>query len=154
MLKINKLFLTLSAVAVSVCGCRLIPDGTPPEHTVEIRETAEDNEPVLLSEALNMMSTELAVKVFSKFKGELRILFKNNAAGDNVTRKLYYELKMFLPVVSVLNGEDFVIESSFREIDRLKKVWYLRLKERSGRIIWSDSAVIKNEAESEKNAEL
>lgn len=149
MLKKSNIFLILFSCLYLLIGCTTLSDGTPPERTVEIRQTAENNEPVTFNEALNMMSTELAVNVFSKFKGELKILFKNNAEGNYATRRLYRELKMFLPVVSVLGGEDFVIESSFRKIDGQQKIWDLRLKERSGRILWSDRAVIKEEVKSE-----
>ena len=149
MSKKSNIFLIFFSFLFLLTGCTTLPDGTPSERTVEIHETAENNEPVTFNEALNMMSTELAVNVFSKFKGELKILFRNNAEGNYATSRLYRELKMFLPVVSVLNGEDFVIESSFRKIGSQKKIWYLRLKERSGRILWSDRAVIKEEVKSE-----
>ena len=149
MSKKSNIFIIFFSFLFLLTGCTTLSDGNPPEEVVEIRQTAENNEPVTFNEALNMMSTELAVKVFSKFKGELKILFRNNAEGNYVTRRLYRELKVFLPVVSVLDGEDFVIESSFRKIDGQQKVWDLRLKERSGRILWSDRAVIKEEVESE-----
>ena len=145
MLKKIEIFLIFAVAVITFCSCRTVPDGVPPEQPVTIRQTVENDEPVAFNEALNLMSTELAVNVFSKFKGELRILFKNNASGNDVTRRLYHELKVFLPVKSVIHGEDFIIESSFKKIDEKKKFWYLRLKDRSGMILWQNSTIISDE---------
>ena len=94
MLKINKInILIFFAAALLICGCRTVPQGNPPSEIVNIRQTAENSEPISLAEAVNMAATELAVNVFPQ-KGEIKILFKRNPVGNEVTRRLYRELNV------------------------------------------------------------
>ena len=59
-----------------------------------------------------------------------------NAAG--VTRRLFSELKMFVPVKSVLSGEDFTVESVFSSLDNGKKLWQLHLLDRNNKTVYKE----------------
>ena len=144
MLKINKInILIFFAAALLICGCRTVPQGNPPSEIVNIRQTAENSEPISLAEAVNMAATELAVNVFPQ-KGEIKILFKRNPVGNEVTRRLYRELKMFLPVKSVLQGENFIIESAFLPTKNGSRIWYVKLKEKSGKVLYHEEFNLKD----------
>ena len=142
MLKISNIFLLFLICLFS--GCRIVPDGTPPENIIEIKTSDMNDEQLSLAEAVNMVSTELAVEVFSGKKDSIRILFKNNSAAEAVTRRLYQELKNFQPVKSVLNNEDFVLESRIGTGSGGKAVWQLTLRNRQNKIVWSTIQLLKD----------
>lgn len=142
MLKINNIFILL--LLSCLFGCRTIPDGTPPKRTVDIIVSDGNKEKISVSEAINMVSTALAVEVFAKTKGSINILFKQNPAAEAVTRRVYQELKMFQPVRSVLNNENFVLESSIRRTTENNRVWQLNLKNRQNKTLWSETIFLKD----------
>lgn len=144
MLKINNILLSiLLTFFLFICGCKTIPEGIPPVRVVEI-EPSVQGEKITLNEAVNLASTELAVKVFSGRQGVIKVLFKNNQEGDAVTRRLYNDLKIFQPVKSVLENEDFILESNFSRAGE-NKFWQLRLKNRQGQMIWNEKFAIKED---------
>ena len=144
MLKINNILLSiLLTFFLFICGCKTIPEGIPPDRVVEIEPSAQ-GEKITLNEAVNLASTELAVKVFSGRQGVIKVLFKNNQEGDAVTRRLYNDLKIFQPVKSVLENEDFILESNFSRVGE-NKFWQLRLKNRQGQMIWNEKFAIKED---------
>lgn len=144
MLKTNNILLSiLLTFFLFICGCKTIPEGIPPDRAVEI-EPSVQGEKITLNEAVNLASTELAVKVFSGRQGVIKVLFKNNQEGDAVTRRLYNDLKIFQPVKSVLENEDFILESNFFRAGE-NKFWQLRLKNRQGQVIWNEKFAIKED---------
>lgn len=144
MLKTNNILLSiLLTFFLFICGCKTIPEGIPPDRVVEI-EPSVQGEKITLNEAVNLASTELAVKVFSGRQGVIKVLFKNNQEGDAVTRRLYNDLKIFQPVKSVLENEDFILESNFFRAGE-NKFWQLRLKNRQGQMIWNEKFAIKED---------
>jgi hypothetical protein len=124
-------------VLLIFAGCVSVPDGTPPVHTVTIEASAQNGDPITLDEAVNLAATELAVNVFSK-KGEIKIRIMRNKNAADVTRRLFSELKMFVPVRSVLSGEDFTVESVFSSLDNGKKIWQLQLLDRNNRTVYKE----------------
>ena len=134
-------FLLIFSV-VSVAGCRTLTDGTPPEKVVEIKISDEDA--VTFAEAVNFISTELSIKIFPQKAGDIRIMFRNNREADTVSRRLYSELKMFLPVRSVDSDCDFVIESICRNGENGDKFLQVCLKDKSGGLIWFKQMMIKD----------
>ena len=91
-----------------------------------------------------MVSTELAVEVFSGRKGDIRILFKSNSASSAVTRRLYHELKIFQPVKSVLDNADFILESNVGMTAGKNYVWQLKLKNSKNKVVWSQIILLKD----------
>ena len=136
MLKISKIFLLFILSALFLSACVTVPEGEPPKHAVEILTSDENGTEMSMSEAINLASTELAVKVFSNYKGEIKILFKDKPSERNAVRRLYQELKFFLPVKSVIKDEDFVIESVFAEKSDKGIVWQLKLKDKENKLLW------------------
>ena len=122
---------------LSLAGCVCVPEGSPPVHTVTIETSAQNGEPITLDEAVNLAATELAVNVFSQ-KGEIKIRVMRNKNAAGVTRRLFSELKMFVPVKSVLSGEDFTVESVFSSLDNGKKLWQLHLLDRNNKTVYKE----------------
>lgn len=143
MLKISN-FLLIFLLIFCAVSCRCVPEGTPPEHAVEIHVSDVPGEKMTLAEAINLASTELAVKVFSKNKGEIKILFKDKPSERAAVLRLYQELKIFLPVKSVLKDEDFILESVFGVTSDKTRVWHLKLKDRGGRVVWHETYALKD----------
>lgn len=120
-----------------------MPDGTPPPQAVEFEISDAPGEKVSAAEAVNLVSTALAVEVFSGRTGSIKILFKDNAAAKSLTRRLYQDLKVFQPVKSVLDDEDFILESSVGTAAGEKRIWQLRLQNREKKTVWSSVLHLK-----------
>lgn len=132
--------LLMTAVTFS-SGCRTVSEGNPPPKVVEIK--VSEDEVMTFSEAVNLVSTELAVNVFSGRSGDIKIFFKNNSGGDAVVRKLYDELKIFVPVKAVRTDYAYIIESIYLKNGE-NIIWQVILKKADGKIVWHEQLAVKD----------
>ena len=148
MLKISKkyiIFLLLPAVAAGVfCSCKTVPAGEAPPRVVDIKVPLPQNGEMTANEAVNFVATELAVNVLSGIQGKIKLLIRSNDAGNTLVRMVFNELKMFLPVMSVLNSEDYVLDSSLQK-ENGKRIWHIRLKDKTNKIIWYECVILKKQ---------
>ena len=144
MLKTSKIIPLFISILLFLTSCVTVPDGEPPKHAVEILTSDVNGGKISMSEAVNLASTELAVKVFSGHRGEIKLLFKDKPSERDAVRRLYQELNFFLPVKSVAADEDFVIESVFATASDSGRLWQLKLKDKNGNLVWCGVYYIKD----------
>lgn len=146
MLKTNKksiIFFIAAVFFAAFAGCKTVPAGEAPERIIEIEPRISQTGAMSINEAVNFVSTELAINVFAGVQGKINLLVRNNHASHTMTRMVFNELKMFLPVVSVLDGGDFVLDSSLQN-ENGRKIWHVRLKDKNGKIMWYECIILKD----------
>lgn len=143
----NRIFLCLSVLftVFVFSGCKCVPPGNAPEQVLEIEPTVKPGEPVSWNEAVNLMSTELAVTVLPKLDKEPLIQFRHQKQYYGIASKLYHEMRLFVNVKSVIDNYNYTIDTGVQSDANNRKWWHVRLKDKSGKVIWYECVAIKNE---------